>query len=225
MTDRNRRPGRRPKTSTADVVECALGIIDSEGIEGLSMRRLGKALSVDPMAIYNYVSGKPELLDAVVDRVMADVDLSVDDASAMWQERVRRVAGAYRDALLAHPNVLPVIASGRARMFGGLGPADTLLSIFEAAGVPRSKWLVAMNAFSSWILGSTLMEMTAGEGAARVIVDWAANAPADRYPHVAIAIATHASSESDEYFRYGVISLIGGLSAVAKANGGKRATA
>ncbi len=147
------------------------------------------------------------------------MDLSVDDPADPWQERVRRVAGAYRDALSAHPNVLPVIASGRARMFGGLAPADTLLSIFEAAGVPRTKWLIAMNAFSSWILGSALMEMTTGEGAAKVIVDWAANAPADRYPHVALAIATHAPTESDAYFRYGVISLIGGLKAIAKTNG------
>ncbi len=65
------RRGRRPKTSRTAIVECALGIIDEEGIEALSMRRLGKDLGVDPMAIYNHISGKPELLDAVVDHVMA----------------------------------------------------------------------------------------------------------------------------------------------------------
>jgi AcrR family transcriptional regulator len=220
------RRGRRPKTSREAIVTQALAIIDGEGIQALSMRRLGKDLGVDPMAIYNHISGKPELLDAVVDRVMSEVDLSVDDASAPWQERVRRVAGAYRAALCSHPNVLPVIASGRARMFGGLAPADQLLSIFEAAGVPRPKWLIAVNAFSSWILGSALMEMTTGEGAAKVIVEWAANAPTDRYPHVGLAIATHEPTDSDAYFRYGVISLIGGLNAIAKADGGsgKRAS-
>ena len=213
------RRGRRPKTSRTAIVECALAIIDEEGIEALSMRRLGKDLSVDPMAIYNHISGKPELLDAIVDQVMSEVNLGVDDPAAPWQERIRRVAGAYRDALCSHPNVLPVIASGRARMFGGLAPADQLLSIFEAAGVPRPKWLIAMNAFSSWILGSALMEMTTGEGAAKVIVEWAANAPTDRYPHVGLAIATHEPTDSDAYFRYGVISLIGGLNAIAKSNG------
>jgi AcrR family transcriptional regulator len=181
------------------------------------MRRLGKELSVDPMAVYNHVKDKDDLLDGVVDRVMHEVDLSVDDPDAAWQERIRLVSSAYHDTLRAHPNVLPVIASGRARMFGGLSPADTLLSIFEAAGVPRSKWLVAMNAFSAWTLGNALMEATAGEGAARVIIDWAANAPTDRYPHVGLAIATHAPTKSDEYFRYGVISLTGGLNAIAGA--------
>jgi AcrR family transcriptional regulator len=213
---------RRPKVDHDEIVETALGIVDDEGIEALSMRRLGKDLSVDPMAIYHHISGKPELLDALVDRVMAEVDLSVDDPELPWQERVRRMAYAYRDVLKRHPHLLPVIADGRARMFGGLAPANTLLSIFDAAGLPRSKWLIAMSAFSSWILGSTLSETTSGEGASDVIIDWAANAPADHYPYVAVAIATHTPTEPDAYFRYGVISLIGALNAIASGNGNGR---
>lgn len=207
--------GRKPRLTYDEITAQALGLIDRESLEALSMRRLGKELGVDPMSIYHHIPNKSELLDAVIDSVMATVDLSVDDADAPWQERVRRLAYAYRDALAAHPNLIPAIAAGRARMFGGLAPADTLLGIFAAAGLPRARWLIAMNAFSAWVLGATTMELTTGEGAARVIVDWAASVSHDDYPFVATAIATHHPEEPDAYFRYGVMTLIAGLAAIA----------
>lgn len=218
MSTYARTRGRKPRITYEEIVCQALELIDERGLEALSMRRLGKQLGVDPMSIYHHIPGKSELLDAVIDSVMAQVDLTVDDPSAPWQERVRRLATAYRDALAAHPNLIPAIAAGRARMFGGLAPAETLLSIFDAAGLPRARWLIAMNAFSAWVLGATTMELTTGVGASRVIVDWAASVSHDDYPHVATAVATHHPAKPDAYFRYGVMTLIAGLAAIASGD-------
>ena len=58
------------------IVETALALVDAEGIDALSMRRLGAELGVDPMAIYYYVPNKATLLDAIVEAVMSEIDLS-----------------------------------------------------------------------------------------------------------------------------------------------------
>lgn len=209
---------RRPRLTRDEIVENALAVIDSEGLDALSMRGLGKRLGVDPMALYYHVKNKSALIDAVIDSVMADVDVSVDDPEASWPERLRRIAVAYRDALKAHPNLLPAIASGHARMFGGPRPAETLLSILSAAGLPRDRWMIAMSIFSSWVLGSTIMEMTAGEDSSKVIIDWAVNLPSGSHPHITKAIAAHSPGAPDTLFHYGTLTLIAGLSNLARAD-------
>jgi AcrR family transcriptional regulator len=211
--------GRKPRVTREGIIDATLKMIDSQGLEALSMRRLGKDLGVDPMAIYGHFESKSDLIDAVIDSIMARVDIAGDDPSSPWEERAIRLSYAYRDALRAHTNLLPAIASGRARMFGGLAPAETLLSIFDAAGVPRHHWMIAMSVFSSWVLGATIMELTAGDGASDVIVDWALNVSPGLYPHVSTAVATHTPDSPDAFFRYGTLSLVAGLGTLAARKG------
>ncbi len=61
------------------IVSMALALVDREGLKALSMRRLGTELGVDPMAVYYHIPNKQALLDAIVEAVMASIDLSVDD--------------------------------------------------------------------------------------------------------------------------------------------------
>lgn len=218
MSSYTRNRGRKPRIDQSDVVDAALDIIDRKGLDALSMRRLGKRLEVDPMTIYHHVGSKSELLDLTIDSVMESIDLSVDDPALTWQERTKILAYGYRDVLRAHPNLLPAIADGRARMFGGLDTAESLLSIFEAAGLSRSRWIIAMHAFSTWVLGELIMERTFGQGAEHLIVDWAASVSPGEYPSVSKAIASHRPMDPDASFRYGIATLIAGLQALAKAD-------
>ena len=75
------------------------------------MRRLGAELGVDPMAVYYHVPNKDALLDAIVEAVMAEIDLTVDDPADPAEERIVCAARAYRDAMLAHANALPIVLS------------------------------------------------------------------------------------------------------------------
>ena len=109
----SRRPGPRPAArkrraaagiplQREHIVSTALALVDREGLKALSMRRLGEELGVDPMAVYYYLPNKQALLDAIVEAVMASIDLSVDDPAKPPEERLlgrrarlpRRIAGS-----------------------------------------------------------------------------------------------------------------------------------
>ena len=83
------------------VLDAAVALADAEGLEKLSMRRLAGELGVEAMSLYNHVKGKRDLLEGIVDKVWAEVDLAAD-ADGM-REGMRRVCATARAAMLAHP--------------------------------------------------------------------------------------------------------------------------
>jgi len=94
------------------VVDAALAIVDADGIDGLSMRKLASAIDVNPMTLYRFVPSKADLLRELVTRVLADAD-APRTASADWEPVLRATAVAFRAAVRAHPRVLPLLAEPR----------------------------------------------------------------------------------------------------------------
>ncbi len=90
------------------VVDAALELIDEEGVEALSMRKLGRRLGVEGMALYTHVRGKPDLLDAVGTRVAAGLHTDFD-RSLPWRERVRRSVVAFANLQASHPRAFPLV--------------------------------------------------------------------------------------------------------------------
>src|SRR5487761_1804016 len=91
------------------VLAAALQIIDRDGADALSMRRLARALNRDPMILYRHAPGKAALLDGVAETVLAQ--LHVDSADPDWAGQLREVARRYRALALAHPHVVPLIVT------------------------------------------------------------------------------------------------------------------
>ena len=99
-----RRAGQTPLTVDR-IFETALAIVDQDSLDALSMRRLAKALDVDPMAIYHHVPNKEALLHGLVGRVF-ERGLPSELKGATWQARLRAWAEAYRALALGHPNLV-----------------------------------------------------------------------------------------------------------------------
>ena len=91
---------RKPLTRER-VLDAAVAIADADGIEALSMRKLGQALGVEAMSLYNHVANKGELVAAMVDRVVGEFDLPDDERR--WEAAIRRCAISAHDLLLEHP--------------------------------------------------------------------------------------------------------------------------
>jgi AcrR family transcriptional regulator len=91
---------RRPLTKQR-VLEKAIAIADEDGIEALSMRRLGQALGVEAMSLYNHVANKGELVAAMVDSVVEQFELPDDEPR--WDVAIRRCAIRAHDLLIQHP--------------------------------------------------------------------------------------------------------------------------
>jgi AcrR family transcriptional regulator len=113
----------------------ALHIVDIDGLDALSMRRLGSELGVDPMAAYRHIPNKANLLDEVVEAVMSEIDIDAVDASLPWRDQLRSLALAYLATLMAHPNAAPLIAERSLRTAGSLRVVEKALQIMTEQGV------------------------------------------------------------------------------------------
>ena len=148
----------RPRRSRASAsCATALALVDRDGLKALSMRRLGAELGVDPMAVYYHVPNKDALLDAIVEAVMADIDLDVDDPADPAEERILCAARAYRDAMLAHANALPIVLSRGPRTPASMRPVELLIGILRDAGLPPSRAMAGMNAIAATVRGTIAM--------------------------------------------------------------------
>jgi AcrR family transcriptional regulator len=112
----------------------AIAVADAEGLEAVSVRRLSRELGVTPMALYWHFKDKQALLHALGDRLLADVDLTLDPA-APWPDQLRALLGSLVAVLRAHPSAatligaLPTAASSHAQ-----AATDAILDILARAG-------------------------------------------------------------------------------------------
>ena len=145
------------------VLATALELIDRDGADALSMRRLGAALDRDPMILYRHAPGKAALLDGVVETVLAQ--LRVDPADPDWAAQLRAVARDYRALALAHPNVVPLLVTRplatplALRPRGTLRPLEDLLALLTRAGVSGPNALHIYRAFFGLLNGHVLNEL------------------------------------------------------------------
>jgi AcrR family transcriptional regulator len=138
------------------ITAAAMRVIDSEGLDALSMRRLGAELGVNPMAAYYHVPNKAALYDLVLEAVMAGVDLAAIDAGAPLAEQLKQAARAYHAAILKHPRAIPVLASRALRTAAMLRPVEPMLGILFAAGLTVDEAMAAVDVFGQYILGGAV---------------------------------------------------------------------
>ena len=101
---------RRVPLNRERVLAAAVELADREGIDALSMRRLGQELSVEAMALYNHVANKDDLLNGMVDAVVGEIDLT-DEVGADWKTAARERILSARRVMRLHPWASAVIAS------------------------------------------------------------------------------------------------------------------
>jgi AcrR family transcriptional regulator len=127
MADRSKVSGngREIRLTEERIVAAALTLIDADGIEALSMRRLAAALDVNPMSLYHHVANKAALLTAVIRRVAGRLRLpALTDGT--WQQRLRLLAEAFRDLSHAHRDLVrhaftsPDFLQGESVLWGSL---------------------------------------------------------------------------------------------------------
>ncbi len=131
-TTRKAHKTREPLTRDR-IVDAALQLVDSEGLEGLSMRRLGTALRVEAMAIYHHFANKGEVLDGVLERLVDEVVLP-PKGSMPALERLRHFARSYRQMALRHPNAFILVPSRRFSTDRNFARYENLLETFQELG-------------------------------------------------------------------------------------------
>jgi AcrR family transcriptional regulator len=145
------------------VLAAALALIDAEGADALSMRRLARALDRDPMILYRHAPNKAALLDGVTETVLAP--LTVEPADPDWAAQLRTVARRYRALALAHPNVVPLLVTRplatplALRPPGTLRPLEDILALLTRAGFSGADALHIYRALFGFLHGHILNEL------------------------------------------------------------------
>jgi AcrR family transcriptional regulator len=198
--------------------------MDEEGLEAVSMRRVGRELGVEAMSLYNHVKDKDDLLGGVIEAVMSDYEFPAE--ADEWKETARRAARAWRNLLKAHPIVITLMSEQREPMTSVevLRPMEYALGILRGAGLPEEETVRAFRAFGGYIQGYVLAEVANMYGGQEMTVhpeDVARMLPLDQLPHVAANLSHLFRCDFDEEFEYGLDLMIRGLEAKL-ANGSAR---
>ncbi|MEU1401865.1 TetR/AcrR family transcriptional regulator C-terminal domain-containing protein [Streptomyces sp. NPDC005728] len=221
---RERREPEQPSLSRAAIVREAVAMLDADGVEALSMRKLGARLNAGATSLYRHVATKDELMELAVDEVAAEVRVPAT-ADPDWRAAVTEAAQSFRTTALRHPWVSSVM--GQAGL-AYLGPnlmsfSERLASLFTAAGFPEPDQ--AISTLLAYVLGMSTTEaawlttvarsgQTEAEFVARLMP--AAQQAAADHAHLAASYAPSAprdpAQERDAKFAYGLDVVLDGLS-------------
>jgi AcrR family transcriptional regulator len=154
---------RRPPLSREVVLTAALALVDAEGLEALTMRRLGKELGRDPMSLYRYAENRAVLLDGITELVLDQLAIPADAVD--WQDQLRRTAHDLRALALAHPQVVPLLVTRPLstplglRPLGTLRPLESILAVLITAGFAPADALHVYRAYYGFLYGHILNEL------------------------------------------------------------------
>jgi AcrR family transcriptional regulator len=143
------------------IVEAAIGLADSEGLEAVSLRRVGAALTAGPMRLYGYVSTKEELLSVMVDAVYGEL-VALGPLPVTWREALQALAHRTRSATLRHPWFADIMANRPTLGPNAMAHLEACLSVLDAS--PQFKHIdavmQAVKTVNAYVLGAVRSEIS-----------------------------------------------------------------
>jgi AcrR family transcriptional regulator len=184
--------------SRRKTLEVALKIIDKEGLDALSIRRLATELKVNGASLYHHFDNKDEILAGVAQLALADVRTPTDP-DAEWRAWLLQNVLGYRQALKQHPALIPVLVK-RHPLRIGLAEHNASAALLAVKGVPRGAILPLLEALEQVALGSVLYESA-------VELDEHPETWKDEYPHL-YQLGQQAALDQDAIFEVTARALI-----------------
>ncbi|GGX93581.1 TetR/AcrR family transcriptional regulator [Streptomyces hiroshimensis] len=160
----------QPALSREQIVSAALELLDAEGIDALSMRKLGTRLNAGATSMYTHVANKDEIIELVVDEVYGEIEVPGPDAYASgthtpgayadWRAAAARCARSLRATVLQHPWMGSVLGGAGVTQLGpnAMRLSEGLLAMFAAAGLPADEADHAVSALTAYVIGMTVSE-------------------------------------------------------------------
>ena len=226
------KPATEPRIplSRERVLRAAVAFADESGRESLSMRKLGEALGVEAMSLYNHVANKDELLDGMVDLVFSEIDLPPGGAD--WKTAMRQRAVSARQALSRHPWAIALMESRTSPGPATLRHHDAVIGSLREGGFSIEMAAHAFSVLDSYIYGFALQEASlpfdTAEETAEVAEMILKQMPPDEYPHLTELAVEHVLQPGYDYgdeFEFGLDLILGGLERARNATSSRAAEA
>ncbi|TLM70710.1 TetR/AcrR family transcriptional regulator C-terminal domain-containing protein [Pseudarthrobacter sp. NamB4] len=197
---------RSPLLSVDAIVRAALFLVDSTG--DFSTPKVAKELGVSQAALYNHIDNREHIIELMRGLVFSERQ-HLDTESLPWDEALRTLAHEYRDCLVDHPRLVPLLVAQTVRDLGVMRIYEDMATVLAKAGLAPSAIVPAITTLDYLVLGSAL-ELTAPE------VVW--SPPQGLFPMLSEAIADLGSpaERSNTAFSFGLETLLAGIRQVTK---------
>ena len=216
----------QPALSREQIVAQAVQLLDAEGIEALSMRKLGTRLGAGATSLYRHVANKDELIELAVDEIYGEIEVPDSGDAARWRDDVAQCAHSLRATMLRHPWIASVLGETGMSYLGpnSMRMSETLLSVLARAGFPSAEADFAGSTVIAYVTGMATTEAAwltvlarSGQTEQEYVSGlWPAAAEAaEAYPHVREGYAEQREKDPgvvrEEAFRYGLDRVLDGL--------------
>jgi TetR/AcrR family transcriptional regulator, tetracycline repressor protein len=206
----------REKLTRERVINTALRIMDEEGLDAVSMRRVGRELGVEAMSLYHHVRDKEDLLLGIREQVLSQfLDPGIEGD---WEVRARQAARSWRHILRAHPNIMALISeSKRFEMTPtSMRPTEAALRLLLEVGLPEDDAVKAYCALGGFIVGFVMFEIgvtraSGPEDQPPTPEGLMAALPADEFPCFMSSLPYLMQGDIDQRFEYGLDLLVAGI--------------
>jgi TetR/AcrR family tetracycline transcriptional repressor len=214
---------RREKLTRDRVIDTALRIMDEEGLEAVSMRRVGRELGVEAMSLYHHVQDKEDLLLGIRERVLSEfLDPGTEGD---WEVRARQAARSWRHILRAHPNIMVLISESKrfAMTSTSMRPTETALCLLREVGLTEDDAVKGFCALGGFIVGFVMFEIGVTRASGPENQPPTPEAlmeafPADEFPCFMSSLPYLMQGDIDQRFEYGLDLLIAGIRSKAAAD-------
>jgi AcrR family transcriptional regulator len=195
----------------SDLAAAALRVIDRDGLSALSMRTVAAELGVGAMSLYRYIEDREAMERLVVDEVLASVKTE-PGLSISWDRRIAQLAARIRDAVGAHPSIVPLLMLHRHDSQAVKRCAETFLHILTDGGFKGTQRVIALRTLVSYLSGALQAQYLAplgGLGTGAMV-----DAPRSEYPLLSATARVARQVRPDEEFRRGIDILLCGLASL-----------
>jgi AcrR family transcriptional regulator len=217
-------PRTRPQLSREVIVDTAVRLLDADGLDGVSMRRVAEVLGTGPASLYAHVANKDELLELLHDRVIGEIEVPAPDPER-WQQQLREVAMSAFRVYSEHNDIARVSLANVPTSPNALRMAEGMMAIMLAGRVPAQVAAYAIDRLALYIAADayegTLFSKRrslAGQSQEEFTQDYFANIreffsslPADRFPLLTAHVDALMSGDSNARFEFGLDMLIRSL--------------
>ncbi|MCR6485165.1 TetR/AcrR family transcriptional regulator C-terminal domain-containing protein [Amycolatopsis sp. OK19-0408] len=211
MTTRRGRPPKDSDTglSRDRILREALALVDEEGLDAVSMRKLARRLGVDPMSLYNHVDGKEALLDGIAEVLLAAIPATTPGPDL--RTTMSALAHGFRGAVLGHPRAAPLVLTRRLASLTALEPVEAVLGPLLAAGYPPERAVHGLRAVLAFLIGTLMREVSAAPTFSHGSRERLEELEASGLPAVAAAAPYLAVCDHETEFEFGLRILLDAL--------------
>jgi AcrR family transcriptional regulator len=219
------RDRRRPALTKEAIVEAALKVLDSEGLDAVTMRRVAQELDTGAASLYAHVTDKEELIALLMERVIGELPEPVPDAETDWQEQIKQFGRAIRQLYTAHNDIARAAFARIPLGPNALRSAEAAVGVLRSAGLPDQVVAFASDLLPLYVTAVSYEESLYSQhdvsaddlkAFAAQMRDYFAALPADRFPNLtALADPLTAAPTGDARFEFGLEVLVRGLASMA----------